>query len=170
MNWINTKDKLPEEGKYVLARHNRGNWVDSTDQENVNCIVVKLVRGISIEEREKMKKGELPQTLERSQVYKAEDEYGNNIMPYNWQMFGPDSFFGQTITHWMPIKSTGLVSSFSLWWIRTFKVISNQRAKELGLRHRCNVYGDEINKLNCRSIWLDSKRRQYRVSNLEYHN
>lgn len=117
MSWISTKDKLPEEGKYVLARHNRGTWNDSTDQANVNCVVVKLVRGISIEEREKMKKGELPQTLEkgwclsegwseteRSRVYKAEDEDGNNQVPYNWQMFGPDSFFGQTITHWMPIE------------------------------------------------------------------
>lgn len=35
MNWISTKDKLPEEGKYVLARHNRGTWHDSTDQANV---------------------------------------------------------------------------------------------------------------------------------------
>ena len=104
MNWISTKDKLPEEGKYVLARHNRGTWNDITDQDNVNCVVVKLVRGISINEREKMKKGELPQTLERSKVYKSEDEHGNNQVPYNWQMFGLDSFFGQTITHWMPIE------------------------------------------------------------------
>ena len=105
MNWISTKDKLPKEGKYVLARHNRG-WYDSTDQANVNCVVVKLVRGISIEEREKMKNGELPQTLEkgwclsqgyseteRSQVYKAEDEEGNTQVPYNWQMVCLDSFF-----------------------------------------------------------------------------
>ena len=117
MNWISTKDRLPKEGKYVLARHNRGTWNDSTDQANVNCVVVKLVRGISIEEREKMKKGELPQTLEkgwclseglseteRSRVYEAEDEGGNNHVPYNWRMFGLDSFFGQTITHWMPIE------------------------------------------------------------------
>ena len=117
MDWISTKDRLPEDGKYVLARHNRGTWNDSTDQANVNCVVVKLVRGISIKEREKMKKGELPQTLEkswclsegwgeteRSRVYKAKDEEGNNQVPYNWQMFGPDSFFGQTITHWMPIE------------------------------------------------------------------
>ena len=53
-----------------------------------------------------------------------------------------------------------------LWWLRTFKVISNQKAKELELTHRRNVYGDEINKLNCRSIWTDYKRRQYRVEHL----
>lgn len=60
-----------------------------------------------------------------------------------------------------------VISRFSLWWIRIFKVISNQRAKELGLRHLRNVYGDEINHINCRSIWVDDKSRQYRVSHLE---
>jgi hypothetical protein len=117
MNWISTKDRLPEEGKYVLARHNIGIWNDNTDQANVNCVVVKLVRGISIEEREKMKKGELPQTLEigwclssgwskteRSRIYKPGDEDEDNLVPYSWETFGPDSFLGQTITHWMPIE------------------------------------------------------------------
>ena len=36
MAWIKTSDRLPQEGKYVLARHNRGTWIDSDDQENVN--------------------------------------------------------------------------------------------------------------------------------------
>jgi hypothetical protein len=53
-----------------------------------------------------------------------------------------------------------------LWWLRTFKVISNQKAKELELTHRRNVYGDEILRLNCRSIWTDYKRRYYRVEHL----
>ena len=53
-----------------------------------------------------------------------------------------------------------------LWWVRNFKVISNQQAEQLGLRHWRNVYGDEINRLNCRSIWLDYKKREYRVSHL----
>jgi hypothetical protein len=122
MNWISTKDKLPEEGKYVLARHNRGTWNDSTDQANVNCVVVKLVRGISMNERKLMEEGNLPShkesgvhydgsfdkpiytSSERWKIYKGEDEYGNNLVPYKWEQFGPDSFFGQTITHWMPIE------------------------------------------------------------------
>lgn len=118
MSWIEIKSEndLPEEGKYVLARHNRGTWIDSDDQANVNCVVVKLVRGISVEERGKMERGDLPQTLEkgwclsegwreinRSQVYRSEDEDGNNEKPYNWESFGAGSFFGQSITHWMPI-------------------------------------------------------------------
>jgi hypothetical protein len=122
MNWISTKDKLPKEGKYVLARHNRGTWNDSTDQANVNCVVVKLVRGISMEERKLMEEGKLPSrkeggvhydgdwdkpiytSNERWKIYKGEDEHGNNLVPYKWEEFGPDSFFGQTITHWMPIE------------------------------------------------------------------
>lgn len=60
-----------------------------------------------------------------------------------------------------------VISRFYLWFIRNFKVISNQKAKELGLRHWRGVYGDEINRMNCRSIWFDSKQRQYRVSHLE---
>ena len=117
MNWISTKYKLPEEGKYVLARHNRGTWHDSTDQMNVNCVVVK---GLSKKDRQLMKEGKLPSTKEdgiryngswnkpihneRYNIYKSEDEQGNNLVPYNWESFGPDSFFGQTITHWTPIE------------------------------------------------------------------
>ena len=56
MKWISTEDGLPKEGVYVLARHNRGTWHDSDDQANVNCVVVKLKKGISKKERELMKK------------------------------------------------------------------------------------------------------------------
>ena len=56
---------------------------------------------------------------------------------------------------------------FNLWFIRIFKVISNERAKELGLKHWRNVYGDEINRINCRSIWFDYKGKAYRVKYLE---
>ena len=66
-----------------------------------------------------------------------------------------------------PLRKTAVISRFSLWWIRTFKVISNQRAKELGLKWYRNVYGDEINHINCRSLWIDKKGRSYRVSHLE---
>lgn len=66
-----------------------------------------------------------------------------------------------------PLRKTAVICRFSLWWIRTFKVISNQRAKEIGLKWYRNVFGDEINHLNCRSIWIDKKGRKYRVSHLE---
>jgi hypothetical protein len=60
------------------------------------------------------------------------------------------------------------MNSIKIWWLRGFCVISNQQAKELGLKHMCNIYGDEINKLECRSLWQDEKERVYRVKNLHY--
>ena len=60
-----------------------------------------------------------------------------------------------------------VISRLYMWWIRNFKVISNQKAKELGLRYWRGVYGDEINHQNCRSLWFDNKQRIYRVSHLE---
>ena len=117
MNWISTKDRLPEEGKYVLARHNRGTWHDSTDNENVNCVVVKLIKGISLKEREEIKGTDKDIQLRqpedhgfyklsglRSDCYMFGDEHGNNTVPFAWDTFGPDNFFGQEITHWMPIE------------------------------------------------------------------
>lgn len=121
MEWISTEERLPEEGKYVLARHNRGTWKDKGDQENVNCVVVKLVMGISMADRERMEKGEIPSEIEtgvhydgdvskpiytetpRWKIYKSQDEHMNNLKPYYWNEFGPDEFFGQSITHWCEI-------------------------------------------------------------------
>lgn len=91
--WIPTSKLLPPVGKYVLARHNHGNWIDKNDPENVNCVVVKLVKGLSREERKKT----------GYKTYVAADQWDSNKVPYNWEQFGPDSFFGQTITHWCPI-------------------------------------------------------------------
>jgi len=58
------------------------------------------------------------------------------------------------------------ITAIKLWWISNFKVITITKAKELGLTWGRNVYGDEINHINCRSIWLDKKGRRYRVNML----
>lgn len=71
--WISCKEKLPPLGKYVLARVNRDNWSDRTDQENVTCVVAKRVSA-SIE--------------------------GNNQLPFQWNTFGPHIFFGQDVGEW----------------------------------------------------------------------
>ena len=115
--WTRTKDELPPEGKYVLARHNRGTWSDSTDQDNVNCVVVKLVYGLSESQREQMKAGLLPDPehslwnssgnfmCKRSEIYGFGDEgNGNNRVNYSWMQFGPDSFYGQEIYCWQEIE------------------------------------------------------------------
>ena len=53
-----------------------------------------------------------------------------------------------------------------MWFARWFLVITKDQAIEWGLVHSYNIYGDEINAFNCRSIWLDSKRRVYRIEEL----
>jgi hypothetical protein len=57
------------------------------------------------------------------------------------------------------------MKALKLFYYR-FKVISRLQALELGLEFICNVYGDAINHCNCRSIWVDSKGRTYRVCEL----
>lgn len=97
--WIETAKELPPEGKYVLARHTRGTWHDSTDSTNVNCVVVKLEKGISMKER-----ASLPTGDPRARIYLSSDQAGNNEVPYSFAMFGPDHFFGQDISHWQAIE------------------------------------------------------------------
>lgn len=118
MNWIEIKNEndLPQEGKYVIAKHNRGTWRDSDDQENVNTVIVKLVRGISKKERQEMKGTDKDTQLRppedhgfykisglRSDTFQKGDEHWNNTVPWEWSSFGVDTYLGQSITHWMPI-------------------------------------------------------------------
>jgi len=122
MNWISVKDKLPEPNKYVFIRHCLTNWKDPDHQSGVQYDVAKFVRGISLEERKLMKEGKLPSSKssgwclsdgwkehERWQIYRSEDEHGNNSVPYDWETFGPMKYFGQDVTHWMPIPEIEVV-------------------------------------------------------------
>jgi hypothetical protein len=102
--WIPVSERLPEEGECVLI------WCSI-------CGVAKIYKGISEEEREAMKRGELPDPLEsywslssswtmhkRSSVYVFGDVCGNNTVPYRWKAHGsPMQWFGQEVTHWMPL-------------------------------------------------------------------
>lgn len=49
------------------------------------------------------------------------------------------------------------------WFKRTFSVITQKEAIKLDLGFCYNVHGENINQLNCRSIWSDKKGREYRV-------
>lgn len=117
---IKSVEDLPPENKYVIAKHNRGTWIDEGDQENVNTVVVKLIKGLSKEDRLLMEEGKIENPLiegwnksdgthfiKKSKLYSGADVFGNNLVPYNWQTFGADSFFGQSITHWMEIPKLG---------------------------------------------------------------
>ena len=118
MKWIkiNSDVDLPKEGKYVLGRYCVGNWYDNEDQDNVNCVIVKLTKGISKKERELMKSGKLQdytkpynflsgkEIIKRSEIVEFGDEDGNNKVSYRWEGKGGSNFFGQDISHWMPIE------------------------------------------------------------------
>lgn len=56
-----------------------------------------------------------------------------------------------------------MIQAFRLWYIRNFVVLSKRDAYSLGLEHYCNLHSDEIYQYNCRSIWIDSQGRKYRV-------
>ena len=102
--WISTEEALPNEGEYVLI------WVG-------NVQVAKIRKGISKRERAFMKRGLIPdrivegwslsdgfQQYKRSESYREYDEDGNNLVPYHWYANGgPMSWFGQDVTHWMPL-------------------------------------------------------------------
>jgi len=118
---IETEKDLPPEGKYVWARHNKDNHFDSDDQYGVNFVVVKLVKGISKAQRNTLSILRITKTVRQfvdtsitptgccikhslaCNLYSGCDEWGNNEKPYNWESFGPSSYFGQEITHWMEI-------------------------------------------------------------------
>lgn len=109
--WIRTTDKLPPAGIYVLVHLVKDNWHDSEDPKGVYYDVAKLELGISLSDREKMKKGGLwdetfwhyDRECKRSQVFKGSDEHGNNLVSYSWRTFGTMDYFGQEVDYWMEI-------------------------------------------------------------------
>jgi hypothetical protein len=56
------------------------------------------------------------------------------------------------------------MKELKLFYYRNFKVLTKAQALEFDLDFRYNLYGDEINLWNCRSIWKDHKGRIYRVN------
>lgn len=54
------------------------------------------------------------------------------------------------------------------YWFRAWKMVeSAEKAKEMGLHWRRNVHGDEINHINCRSLWNDDYWNVYRCRTLK---
>lgn len=103
IEWISVKDKLPENNQRVLI------WNGGVD-------VATFKHGISIEEREQMKNGELPDPEDlywcgtmgyvkhkRSSIHKAYDEWANNLLPYGWDV-GFSVLFGQNVNYWADIN------------------------------------------------------------------
>ena len=102
--WISVEDRLPEENVAVLI------WSGSTS-------IAKLEKGITMAEREAMKKGEIDDPkdigwnssngwfwIKRSDSMRPCDEWGNNLKPYCWEVVGGvGQYFGQDVKYWMPL-------------------------------------------------------------------
>ena len=46
------------------------------------------------------------------------------------------------------------------------KVATVERAQKMGLTWIVNIYGDRINELDCRSLWVDKYNNPYRCDEL----
>ena len=102
--WISVEDRLPEENVAVLI------WSGSIS-------IAKLEKGITMAEREAMKRGEIddPESegwnlysgwfwIKRSDSIRPCDEWGNNLKPYYWETVdGVGQYFGQDVKYWMPL-------------------------------------------------------------------
>ena len=102
--WISVEDRLPEENVAVLI------WSGSIS-------IAKLEKGITMAEREAMKKGEIDDPkdigwnssngwfwIKRSDSIRPCDEWGNNLKPYCWEVVGGvGQRFGQDVKYWMPL-------------------------------------------------------------------
>lgn len=93
-----SKGEFPKNRTYVLIHVPNRPWYDSDDEVGKFWKVAKFVRGISEEERENA-------MLPRRNTYKGCDVHGNNLVPYNWTEFGPDSHFGQDVENWCELPT-----------------------------------------------------------------
>lgn len=58
-------------------------------------------------------------------------------------------------------------NKIKLWYYRNFNIIlTEHQALQLDLKWYCNVYGDNINHLNCRSVYIDEQRNFYKIQTL----
>lgn len=100
INWLRCDKELPCDDEKVLIIY---------DNEIQTAIFEK---GITEEERGKMEKGEIPNTVEygwclsqglvsnkRSDIIKSCDKFGNNLVPYCWNV-GGHRLFGQEVDYW----------------------------------------------------------------------
>lgn len=120
-SWISTKDKLPRNGQWVLAKLDGFRYSDGRFKKDKNEIVkVKFIKGITEKRRENLRKrdkqpqvggwsrgssGEMELTYhDRSDAYQRGDVHGNNLVPYVWELGHNDDYhFGQEVYSWMPL-------------------------------------------------------------------
>lgn len=73
--WISTADRLPEPNQQVLVWRIHDNW--------------KWHGGVQVHIS--------------TAFFTPAKVFGNNLAPYEWKEFGPGTYFGQDVSHWMPL-------------------------------------------------------------------
>lgn len=91
MDWISVQDRLPMNGQRVLV------YDGGATQWNPTVSAAVFVKGRTHEEImvEYRDTGRL--------WYTFGDEEGNNKKPYGWRGDAHMQWFGQQVTHWMPL-------------------------------------------------------------------
>lgn len=108
-----SQGEMPPAGKYILVYAEHRPWCDSTDKAGVFWKVAKCVYGITLEQRETMRNSNNIADKERANRYRPEDEgCGNNMKPYRFIEFGPDSHFGQDIDIWCELPRSEVRSDY----------------------------------------------------------
>lgn len=95
MKWHLTEKELPPEGIPVLIYIPNRPWFQGENPKHIRYKVAWLKKGISQKERKALSSND-----ERKYIITGSDEYGNNLKPYSFEEFGPDSFFGQEVKAW----------------------------------------------------------------------
>jgi len=91
MQWISVKNRLPENKQKVLIYYPNDRYFFNGKSDCISA--AWFIKGKTREEADKLGS------------YSAEDQFGNNLVPYYWEGDGPMAWFGQDVTHWMPIES-----------------------------------------------------------------
>ena len=92
--WISCDEQLPENNQKVII------YSPKSQMPKIN--ICRFEKGISAKEREELKlTGD-----ERWRTFSGADEHANNRKPYKWDVQGPGHYFGQDVTHWMPIPDS----------------------------------------------------------------
>lgn len=91
-SWISVDDLLPEDGDIVLIKTNCTNVRGARNQLRQHHVATFY-------------KGRTAAEVARTGIQRFADEGCNNLRPYRWSGDGPCSWFGQDVTHWMPIPA-----------------------------------------------------------------
>lgn len=109
-NWISVNDRLPDENEMVII---------CLDNNKITIAEIKM--GITKEERELMKCGEIKSPIEewcrfpeggevetnltpRHESFYFYDETENNSVPYGWiSEYGLEKWHGQDVKYWQPL-------------------------------------------------------------------